>query len=57
LETGNDKIGNKDRMEKSNEANISFFEKTKNKEISRKLQPEKEPITCERDFRNLKQIL
>jgi hypothetical protein len=28
LETGNDKIGNKDKMEKSNEANISFFEKT-----------------------------
>jgi hypothetical protein len=28
METGNNKIGNKDRIEKINEASILFFEKT-----------------------------
>jgi hypothetical protein len=37
LETGNNKIGNKDRIEKINEANISFFEKTNRINISLEL--------------------
>jgi hypothetical protein len=38
IETGNNKIGNNDRMEKTNEANICFFEKKNSNRIRKSLE-------------------